>query len=159
MSGTANGRRGRTDQESYRDLERRVRALEQMGPWRLNDRDGEAWLSAPGRTSINLSALAVTSDAVVAQSGLWRRTITVIGGPGGTFILVYNEMPTANIAVNASAATVATRIKDLSTELNDTNVLVSGPSGGPWTLIAPSGSLQADWAGLTGGTDPWVQIT
>ena len=143
-----------------RELDRRLRAVESVDGWRLNDRDGEAWLSKPGRPSINLSALAVTTDAVVLQTGLWKKTITLLGGPtGGSFILTYNGMPTANIAYNASATTVATRIIDLDTALDSTSVLVSGPSGGPWTLIAPSSTLFADWTNLTGGTDVSVQIT
>ncbi|GAS98896.1 parallel beta-helix repeat protein [Mycolicibacterium canariasense] len=145
-----------------REFDQRLRALEtqRAAGWRLNDRDGEAWLTSPGRQSINLSALARTTDAVVTQTGLWRKTITLLGGPtGGSFILYYNKLPTANIAYNASAATVAQRIIDLDTALDSSSVLVSGSAGGPWTLIAPSGTLRADWTNLTGGTDVSVQIS
>lgn len=149
-------------------MDRRVNALEnpkasRAGSWVFSDRDGDLWASAPGRPAINFSALAAFMAGftpVIEQTGVWRRTVTIFGGAtGGSFVLYYNEMPTANIAYNASAATVATRIIDLSTDLDASKVLVSAPSsGGPWTIVAPSGSLTATWDNLTGGTDPYVEI-
>lgn len=116
-------------------------------------------MSAPGREPINLSALA---RPVVASGGggPWRRVITVVGDPsGGSFVLIYNELPTDGIDVHASAGTVAARIIALSDALDASNVSVSGVDGGPWTLTAPSGLLAADWTNLTGGTNAHIEIT
>lgn len=89
--------------------------------------------------------------------------VTITGAPtGGTFTVTVKNVAntsatTAGIAFNASAATVQTAMRGLST-VGGTNASVAGSNGGPWTItFAPSLewlTVTASGAGLTGGASP-----
>ncbi len=92
--------------------------------------------------------------------------VAITGDPtGGTFTLTYSGQTTAGIAYNASAGAVQSALTALS-NLRTGDVVVSGPSGGPYT-VEFTNSLQAtnvaqmtaSAAGLTGGSSPAVTVT
>lgn len=86
------------------------------------------------------------------------QTITIANATGGTFTLSFNGQITANIAYNASAATVESALEALA-NLDTADVAVSGSTGGPYTITF-SGvytnsnvpELVANGAGLTGSS-------
>ena len=60
--------------------------------------------------------------------------VTIAGQSlGGTFTLSYGGYTTSSIAYNASASTVQTALRAL-TSIGSTNVAVTGNNGGPWTV-------------------------
>lgn len=87
------------------------------------------------------------------------QVVTVNGGPsGGTFTLSFGGQTTGTIAYNASAATVQTALRALST-IGGTNVAVSGSAGGPYTCTfqnslasTPLPLISGNAAGLTGSS-------
>ncbi len=92
------------------------------------------------------------------------RTVTIVGEPaGGSFVLSFNGADTASIPFNAPASTIQARLTALAT-VGAGNVTVTGPGGGPYavtftgTRAHPVGMLTTDFAGLTGGTDPRVEV-
>lgn len=100
-----------------------------------------------------------------------RQTVAVesaFGSPpsGGTFTLSFDGGgPTAAIDRDASAGAVEAEFEALST-VGAGNVEVSGPGGGPWTVVfvgALGGqdvpALTGDGSGLTGGFIPSVAVT
>lgn len=97
------------------------------------------------------------------------QTVTITGTPtGGTFTLTFNGQVTANIAFNATAATVAAALAALSSIGSSANVNVTGGPGPgtPW-VVTLQGSLgnqlqsamTANGAGLTGGASPAAAVT
>lgn len=68
--------------------------------------------------------------------------VSVGTNSAGQFKLTFNAQQTANIAVNASAATVKSAIAALSTVGGASNVDVAGRNGGPW-LVEFKGTLAA----------------
>lgn len=78
---------------------------------------------------------------------------------GGTFVVSFGGFTTTGIAWNASATTVQTALRAL-TSIGAGNVNVTGPNGGPWTVtfvsakgFAPQATMTANGASLTpGGT-------
>lgn len=93
------------------------------------------------------------------------QTVTISGSPtGGTFVLVFQDQATTDIAFNATAATVQAALRALST-IGGSNVNVTGSAGGPYTVTF-AGTL-ADMkldvmnatSDLTGGTSPAVTVT
>jgi len=91
------------------------------------------------------------------------QTVTITGEPtGGDFTLTYSGQTTAAIAFDATAATVQTRLRALST-IGGSNVNVTGNAGGPYTVtfVGALGNtnvaqISATATGLTGGTTPGV---
>lgn len=95
------------------------------------------------------------------------QVVTVSEATGGTFTLTYNGQTTDALAYNATAATVQTKLRALST-IGTGNVNVTGSAGGPYTVtfvgaLANSNvsELVVDGDSLTGGeTDsPAVEVT
>lgn len=91
------------------------------------------------------------------------QTVTLNSSTGGTFTLGYGGQTTANIAYNASAATVQTALEGLSS-IGAGNVSVSGANGGPYTITflntlgkTDVENVVFDGANLTGFVD--VSIT
>jgi hypothetical protein len=93
------------------------------------------------------------------------RTVTIVGSPsGGTFTLSFDGSASATIAFDAAASAVETALRALAS-VGAGNVTVTGPNGGPYAVTFvgarahPVGMLTADYSGLTGGTDPKVEVT
>lgn len=61
------------------------------------------------------------------------QTITVANADGGNWTATFGGQTTANIAWNATAATVQTRLRALST-IGDGGCVVTGSTGGPYTV-------------------------
>jgi hypothetical protein len=109
---------------------------------------------------------AVTQSAGPAAPGVNEvQTVTISGGPtGGTITLTFDGQTTADIAYNATAATVESALEALSTIGYD-NVTVTGVAGGPWTvefvndLGKTNVSQMAATSALTGGTSPSVAVS
>jgi hypothetical protein len=121
---------------------------------------------APGSLSGDLVAVfLVASQPLTIQTNgagtIGVQTITTSGGAtGGTLVLGFNGQITSNIAYNASAATIQTALRALST-IGGTNVTCSGgPLGSAAVTCTFSGSLinqtvpllTSNISGLTGGS-------
>jgi hypothetical protein len=74
---------------------------------------------------------------------------------GGTWTLAVGGQTTAGIPYNATATAVRSAIEALSS-VGAGNVIVTGGSGGPWTVAFSGVSGKS---GLTGGTCPSVTVT
>lgn len=92
------------------------------------------------------------------------QSVTVNGSPtGGTFVLVYGDVATTDIAYNATAATVQSALQALST-IGSGNVTVTGSAGGPYTVTFAGALANQNVAqlnvtsNLTGGTSPSVTV-
>ncbi len=112
-----------------------------------------------GQTNINAgivnvqssSALGASSSVVVANGATLQtqqkavpvnnvQTVTITGLPtGGNFTLAFNGQQTANIAFNATAATIQTALQALSS-IGANNVLVTGSAPGPF-FVTFTGAL------------------
>jgi hypothetical protein len=111
--------------------------------------------------SISANVMAgVISDGITPTAGSNSvQVVTVNGSPtGGTFELICDNVPTAGIAYNAAASAVQSAIRALNGDWM--SVTVSG--SGPYTITIPTGKpeplIQANYAGLTGGTSPTVTV-
>jgi NHL repeat len=71
-----------------------------------------------------------------------QQTVTV-AATGGTFTLTFSGQTTAGIPFDATAAAVQTALEALS-NLNPGDVLVSGNTGGPWTVEFAGARADAD---------------
>lgn len=120
-------------------------------------------LGFSGRDSVD----SATFDSSTLQPGGVDevQTATITGTPtGGTFKLGYKGQSTADIAFNATGATVQTALRALSRL--GAGVTVTGNAGGPYTITftgdklgkqeQPLLTLAAN--ALTGGTTPTVTI-
>lgn len=130
----------------------------------------EATTANSARTEYSISNAAKVyiddSVSVTVQKGNNEvQTVTLTGSPaGGNFTLTFGGNTTANIAYNASAATVQTRLEALAS-IGSGNVSVTGSAGGPWTVqfigslaLANQAQMTKDASGLTGGTSPDVVV-
>jgi predicted phage gp36 major capsid-like protein len=80
-------------------------------------------------------------------------TVTTGGASSGNFTLTWRGRTTANIAYNATAATVKSALAALDDGYDASTWTVTGGTGGPWTVTVPGGgNLTGDGSGLTGGT-------
>lgn len=95
------------------------------------------------------------------------QTVTVTGTPdGGTFTLTFGGQTTSAIAYTATASTVQTALRALSSVPTPAEVSVSGSAGGPYTVtftgsltgVGSVALMTADATGLTGGTNPGVTV-
>ena len=94
------------------------------------------------------------------------QVVTVTGSPtGGTFTISFNGYTTGDLAYNASASTVQTALRAL-TSITSTNVAVTGSNGGPYTVTFQNSlggknvpKMTANGTDLTGGTSPTVTVT
>lgn len=92
------------------------------------------------------------------------QTVTISGTPtGGTFVLVYGDQATTDIAYNAIGTTVQAALQAL-TSIGANNVTVSGAAGGPYTVTftgtlanQPITLLNAT-GNFTGGTTPAITV-
>jgi hypothetical protein len=106
--------------------------------------------------------IATLTGRPVDTVGAEAQTVTITGNPtGGVFTLTYAGQTTADIAYNATAATVRARLEALS-NLEPGDVTVTGSAGGPYTVTFTSGEdvaqITATATGLTGGTTPGVTV-
>jgi hypothetical protein len=76
------------------------------------------------------------------------QSISIDLATAGTFTLTYVDQTTGAIAYNASAATVATALKALS-NIGDSDVVVTGNAGGPWSVEFTGDLAMTDVAALT----------
>lgn len=121
---------------------------------------------APGNSSGDLLAIfLLASQPITIQTNgsgtVGIQNITLSGSPtGGTLVLGFQGQITAPIAYNASAATIQTALRALST-IGGTNVTCTGgPLGSAAVVCTFSGTLvnqtvpliTSNIAGLTGGT-------
>jgi hypothetical protein len=117
-------------------------------------------LNAPDETYAEDTDYIVNYSTAVNEV----QTVTLAGATGGTFKLTFRDETTANIAYNASSATVESALEALNT-LETADVAVSGSNGGPYTITFSGqyadvqvDQLQADGALLT-GTSPTVTVS
>ena len=113
------------------------------------------------------STVPARSNTVLVNSTGYKadavQQVQLTGSPsGGTFTLTFGGQTTAAIAYNAAASTVQSALQALSS-IGSNNVLVSGPTGGPWqvrfagTLAGtPEAEMTGNGSGLTGGSHPAV---
>jgi len=107
----------------------------------------------------------VCNGGTAGGAGNEVQLLTVTGSPtGGTFTVTYGGDTTSELEYNASAATLETALEGLSS-IGSGNVEVTGSSGGPYTVTfigalggQSLGNLSTDGSGLTGGTDPDVEV-
>ncbi len=98
--------------------------------------------------------------------GLYNQVITVTGSPtSGTFTLQYGVNFTSAQQYNASAATIQTALRGL-TSIGSPNVTVTGSNGGPWTVVFAGAFsnqavqlIQVRNQYFVGGTLPTVVVT
>lgn len=91
---------------------------------------------------------------------------TITGSPaGGDFTFAFGEDETTAIAFDAEDGDVESALEALPS-IAPADVAVTGSDGGPWTVTFGGAlrntdvpELVADGTGLTGGTDPDVEIT
>lgn len=141
------------------------------GPWIVTF-VGALGAANAGAITVNGAGLSNPSPSVVIETTVagiaavnGEQTVTVTGSPtGGNFTLTFGGQTTANIAYNASASTVQTRLEALST-IGAGNVTVTGGNGGPYTVTFVDdlgeqtiATMTANGAGLTGGTTPGVTV-
>lgn len=120
-------------------------------------------LGFPGRDSVDS---AVFDSSTLQPGGVDEvQTATVAGTPtGGTVKFGYKGQTTANIAYNATGATVQTELRKLSRLSPE--LTVSGGAGGPWVISfkgqklgkQPQPLITLAANNLTGGTSPTVGI-
>jgi len=115
------------------------------------------------------STPAARSDTALVSSTGYKadavQQVALTGSPtGGNFTLAFGGQTTGALAYNAAASDLQSALQALST-IGTGNVLVSGPSGGPWlvrfagTLAAmPEVEMSGNGSGLTGGSSPSVVI-
>jgi len=123
------------------------------GPWTVE------FVGDLGFTDV--AALTATESCGVNA----QQTVTLTGATGGTFTLEYDSQVTGDLAYDATAATVATALKALST-IGDSDVAVTGNAGGPY-LVEFTGTLAhavidelvADGTDLTGDTPSIAVVT
>lgn len=111
----------------------------------------ESGIDGPGFASI-AADLGFTVDAAYI--------VTITGTPtGGTWTYTIGGQTTAGIAPGATATAVRTAIEALA-NVGTGNVLVTGTTGGPWTITLSGvpGVPTVSGAGLTGGTTPNATI-
>lgn len=107
--------------------------------------------------SVTYSAGAILGELIGNNE---VQTVTITGSPsGGNFTLTFGGQTTANIAHNATAATVQSSLEALST-IGTGNVSVSGSAGGPYTVTFQNDLGYTNVAAMTtantftGGTSP-----
>lgn len=93
-------------------------------------------------------------DENTLSSGLAVPFLVSVGAAtAGTFTLTWKGETTAAIAYNATAAAVKAAVAALDDGYKASDWTVSGSTGGPWTVTAPtSGAITGAATGLTGGT-------
>ena len=100
----------------------------------------------PFTFSVGGAVSVKVTEAVAGVVG--RNMVQVVAIPGspssGNFTLTFNGQTTANIAYNASAATVQTALEGLS-NIDSGDVSVTGSNGGPWAV---------EFTGRFAGMDP-----
>lgn len=119
------------------------------------------WATAP--TVAQEQRLRIVCSGAKLYGTSEQQSITLTGGPtGGTFTLTFGAATTGNIAYNASAATVQTALRSLST-IGQYGVSVSGAAGGPYTVTFTGplantnvGAITGDGTGLTGVGAPYT---
>lgn len=92
------------------------------------------------------------------------QTITISGSPtGGTWVAVFGDEATTDLAQNATAAQVQTALRALP-GIGSAGVTVTGSTGGPYTVTFAGPLANTDVAtiqvtsNLTGGTSPAVAV-
>lgn len=115
-------------------------------------------------TRVRPGAIDRHGDPIPPSSSDEVQTVTVTGAPtGGTFTLTYSGQTTIAVACDASAAAVQNALVALS-NVGSTDVLVTGPAGGPYAvtfggeLAATDVPQMTAAAALTGGTSPSVAV-
>lgn len=173
------------DAEWARSIEQRLHTIESgssavaIGNWTLAvDDGGELIAVAPGKNPVALTAtLSPAEEARAAETvaaALPPPTMSsmaaVMGLPiGGTFTLTFTTPvpsvhggagpePTAAIDWDATSTEIQAAIV-ASGDYDQSQFTVVGPDGGPWGIMHPVGVFSSDGTGLTGGTNPYVQIT
>lgn len=93
------------------------------------------------------------------------QSVTITGAPtGGTFVLVFDDVATTDLAYNATPATVQSALQALP-GIGAGNVTVTGSAGGPYTVTFAGSLANQDVTQITatgdftGGTSPAVTVT
>ncbi len=86
--------------------------------------------------AVNNLSLTTTPSSSIVQTGAGNdtQTISLTGATGGTFTLTLNNQTTIPLASTATAAQVQSALQGLS-GVGTNNVVVSGNSGGPYTVV------------------------
>ena len=96
--------------------------------------DGKPFTVSSSASAAQPLGVSITE---IQKGSAARNEIQVVTLPdstsGGTFTLQFEDETTANIAYNASAATVSGAL-ELLTNIGPVGVTVSGDAGGPWTI-------------------------
>lgn len=94
-----------------------------------------------------------------------QQTITLATATGGTFILLFNGVESADLDFDATAAEVQAALEAMS-NIGAGNASVAGPDGGPWVITFQSGLgksdqplIEVDGTNLTGGLDAGITTT
>jgi RHS repeat-associated protein len=140
---------------TYYDAANRLTASVNVGT------NGGTAYTRPGTVPFPSDTVLVTSTGYKADA---VQQVLLTGSPtGGTFRLGFGGQMTGAIAYNATAATVQSALRSLST-IGPYNVLVSGPAGGPWQVrfvATLAGTPEPELTftnSLTGGTNPSVSV-
>lgn len=109
--------------------------------------------------------LAYIDDYLLVNAVSAVQSVTFANAAGGTFTLTFNGQTTSAIAYNASATTVQTALRALSS-VGGTNVAVAGSNGGPYTITfqgalagQPNNILVVDITSTTGPSPSIVVAT
>lgn len=114
----------------------------------------------------NIFSFLIGGAVILTPSEVQQIAIT--GGPtGGNFTLTFQSQTTANIAYNASAATIQSALEALSNVDPGDVVCTGGPLPGTPVVVTFGGQyaganvtqMTANSAGLTGGTSPTVNVS
>lgn len=131
-----------------------------------------ASFSAPGNSTGDLVAIELYASTAmtVTTNGAGAadvQTVSISGTPtGGTFPLVFNGQVAAGIAYDATAATVQTALRALSSIGSAGVTCTGGPLPGTAVVCTFAGTLATGLqplmltgsGGLTGGTSPAVSV-
>ncbi len=128
--------------------------------------DYRRYYDMPLYRSVYTSDPASTTDTDDTFDGVTdpERTVTITGSPtGGTYTLTFNGAASTPIAFNAPSSALEAALTALAT-VGAGNAWVTGPNGGPYNVTFanarahPVPILEADYSGLTGGTEARVEI-
>ncbi|MAD79946.1 MAG: hypothetical protein CMJ50_03755, partial [Planctomycetaceae bacterium] len=105
--------------------------------------------------------------AIVPQPVSRAQEVEITGAPtGGTFRLTVDGVQTGLIPFDVSAMVLQEDVLDNLPNVNPEDVVVTGPSGGPWNVVFQGryageqvATMTADASGLTGGANPDVLVT
>lgn len=124
---------------------------------------GGPWTTTAAGTLANRNIGPLTPDGALLAASLVD-TVTLNAAFAGTFGLTFNGQETAQIAYNASAATVQSALRAVST-IGSPNATVSGSAGGPYTVTLDLpvakmiGDIGGDASALTNSITDLITLT